>query len=120
MGRKGIFRHYLSPPSFLLMIMAMMVALQVKMTRMRVTIIKRIKNYRVRAAVTKCGCPRAALRSNCGGGQFEGGVFSFGESEGWRGRGVGVAYLEQLQTVGVITRPGGLQYCRPQLCPLAL
>ena len=35
-------------------------------------------------------------------------------------RGVGVAYLEQLQTVGVITRPGGLQYCRPQLCPRAL
>ena len=69
------------------MIMAMMVALQVKMTRMRVTIIKRIKNYRVRAAVTKCGCPRAALRSNCGGGQFEGGVFSFGESEGGGGGG---------------------------------
>ena len=39
---------------------------------------------------------------------------------GGGGGGEGVAYLEQLQTVGVITRPGGLQYCRPQLCPRAL
>ena len=53
MGRKGIFRHYLSPPSFLLIIMAMMVALQMKMTRMRVTIIKRIKDYRVRGSSNK-------------------------------------------------------------------